>query len=344
MLKLLILGFLSINSCLYTVAQTSQYKIDKLVNFKTNRDHIKTFSYPVNDIPGKVISLKIENLNIVKPLDLSIFNNLQELIISNCHLGKVKIDFSNYELLQYLSINNCTFDTLVFTGKGYFFRELCLYNTHLYNYDFLEQIEVIHELVLSDTNTIDINNLSKNLVKLKYLYCLSITDGNIKELPESFSKLESLWFLKFNDMDPEFNYSLLFERISNLKINSLYLTYNRYLKTLPSNVGSLKNLKTLSLISSSVSSLPPEIGELYSLEKLDVSETLLDTLPSSIVNLKNLNTLILLAEFKSLPQILLKLTWLRELQIRSYEWEPNYQELFILRKTLSSCKVNEFKF
>jgi GTPase SAR1 family protein len=60
------------------------------------------------------------------------------------------------------------------------------------------------------------------------------------------------------------------------------------LKTLPAEIGKLKNLTALDLSNNQLTSLPAEIGELKNLTELYLSGNQLKTLPAEIVELKNL--------------------------------------------------------
>jgi hypothetical protein len=64
------------------------------------------------------------------------------------------------------------------------------------------------------------------------------------------------------------------------------------IEELPSSIGKLKNLEDLDLsLTSNLSELPLEIGDLSSLKKLDLSGSKLTSLPSSIGRLQNLEHL-----------------------------------------------------
>ena len=70
----------------------------------------------------------------------------------------------------------------------------------------------------------------------------------------------------------------------------LYLRYNQ-LRTLPSEIGKLKNLQVLYLRFNKLTTLPPEIGELENLRTLYLRNNKLVTLPPEIGELSNLRTL-----------------------------------------------------
>jgi Leucine-rich repeat (LRR) protein len=86
---------------------------------------------------------------------------------------------------------------------------------------------------------------------------------NLKTLPESFGKLKNL----------------------------LLVSISGQLKELPSTIGNLTKLQTLSVRNNQLSSLPSWIGNLTKLQGLDVSLNQLSVLPSWIGNLTKLQKL-----------------------------------------------------
>lgn len=117
-------------------------------------------------------------------------------------------------------------------------------------------------------------------------------EGSPEIFPHSLTKLSQLKELyldykggQFKSIPPE---------IGNLKnLEVLTITYNR-IKKLPPEIGKLKKLKVLNLHTSLLTTLPVEIGELENLEylNLELNEDLMD-IPDSIFNLKKLKYLII---------------------------------------------------
>jgi Leucine-rich repeat (LRR) protein len=306
-------------------------------------DDIKRYKYPVEvSIRRQVIQLQIENLSSGRPLDLKDYKNLQIIRISDSDLGCLEIDFANHPNLQSFYISGSTYDTLIFKGDGFHFTEISLYGRHLYNYDFLQGFKQLHDVNIDDSFSIDMENLTENLLKINTLKEIYISNGQIKKIPASFSKFKHLDGLALTWQGNMFNYTQLFEVIKDIDITDLNLMFSSY-KTLPPEIRLLKKVKHLYLRSSSLEVLPEEIGELSQLESLFCSETFLDSVPYSIFNLKNLKHLELMTwNFKSIPQILYQMTWLKVLDIGSIEWFPTDAELAVLRKKLKKTRVNKF--
>ncbi len=101
-------------------------------------------------------------------------------------------------------------------------------------------------------------------------------------------------------------------RLTSLQF--LGIEYCKKLKTLPAEIGKLKNLKELRMKKSGLVQLPSEIGNLIQLEVLDLSYNPLVSLPETIGGLKNLRLLELsYTELHELPSSIGDLSFLREL-------------------------------
>jgi Leucine-rich repeat (LRR) protein len=88
-------------------------------------------------------------------------------------------------------------------------------------------------------------------------------------------------------------YEIALQRIEVARVNeatSLYLGFMG-LTELPPEIGNLTNLQRLNIFNNQLSRLPPEIGSLTNLQSLDVSGNRLSILPSQIGNLSNLQFL-----------------------------------------------------
>ena len=88
--------------------------------------------------------------------------------------------------------------------------------------------------------------------------------------------------------------------------------------TIPDSIGDLSSLQVLDLSTTQVSSLPNTIGNLSSLQRLDLSATQINSLPESIGCLSNLQSLDLsTTQISSLPESIENLSSLQKLDLSS---------------------------
>ncbi len=100
--------------------------------------------------------------------------------------------------------------------------------------------------------------------------------------------------------------------------------YEQGLTTLPVSIGNLKSLQILNLRSNKLTTLPESIGNLSSLKKLWIQENNLITLPESIGNLSSLQAIDLMDnQLSTLPESIGNLSSLQDLSLRSYENNKN---------------------
>jgi len=91
---------------------------------------------------------------------------------------------------------------------------------------------------------------------------------------------------------------------------------NCNLKSLPPEIGKMRDLKSLNISDNRLSNLPPEIGQLTNLTRLIISKNQLSNLPPEIGQLTNLTTLaISINQLRSLPPEIGQLTNLLVLSI-----------------------------
>ncbi|ETR65203.1 MAG: hypothetical protein OMM_14645, partial [Candidatus Magnetoglobus multicellularis str. Araruama] len=101
------------------------------------------------------------------------------------------------------------------------------------------------------------------------------------------------------------------ESIQNLvSLKSLYLSCNKL--TLPPEIGNLYNLEHLEMYDNNLSSIPPEIGNLYNLQWLYLSGNNLTSVPYEIGSLHNLTSLDL--SFNDLTDIPIEICYMNNLQ------------------------------
>ncbi|WP_434348833.1 leucine-rich repeat domain-containing protein [Myxococcus virescens] len=111
------------------------------------------------------------------------------------------------------------------------------------------------------------------------------------------------------------------------------------IKAVPPELGRLSKLKKLDLsFNPELTELPPDLGDLESLESLNLNRTGLTTLPDALERLKRLTFLDLQSTpLTTLPPVLFRMTWLRTVDLYWTTLPPG--EIERLRQALPECKV-----
>jgi Leucine-rich repeat (LRR) protein len=131
---------------------------------------------------------------------------------------------------------------------------------------------------------------------------------------------------------------LQYTQLQVLILNHFYNRKRKSLRTLPSEIAKLKNLKTLQLTYCNLDSLPIQIGELKNLTTLDLVGNKLQSLPIQIGELKNLTELYLRDnKLQSLPVQIGKLKNLIALYLIFNPIPKEEQEK--IRKLLPNCEI-----
>ncbi len=126
------------------------------------------------------------------------------------------------------------------------------------------------------------------ILQLKNLTRLTITNCGLKEIPEEFCALTNL-----NELDvSENNLTKLPQEIGNLTFLRTLKASGNQLTEIPTSVSKLENLRLLVLKGNRIKSLPKNLGMLSGLTGLDISYNQIAMLPVGIVRLRELNTII----------------------------------------------------
>jgi len=155
-----------------------------------------------------------------------------------------------------------------------------------------------------DETTPDLSSIEVLILNSNYRVSLSSSLGNLSSLKSLNMKLSGGATLPMEIGD-----------LTNLE----ELICHGEIKSIPSSIGNLKKLKSLSLpMISTLTHLPDEIGDLNSLETLDLFGTMVEALPTTIGNLSNLKQLILpqTKNLRSLPEAIGKLRNLEVLDLK----------------------------
>lgn len=134
----------------------------------------------------------------------------------------------------------------------------------------------VHMLIWNNQKKIDGKKLEM-IGSLTGLQSLTFQNNNIHSLPGSFRNLDNLrvLFLDFNPLVPDSLFAIL-NGLTQLK----YLSLTRAIDYLPPSLGGLKFLKKLDLGENGLTSIPPEIDNLRQLVGLNLAYNNLTSLPT----------------------------------------------------------------
>jgi Leucine-rich repeat (LRR) protein len=204
-----------------------------------------------------------------------IFSTLEEALIrpecvyvldlSGSSLDKIPADIIKLKNLQRLNLENNQITDL---PAGIF------------------QLGKLQELNLEENKLKSLPNLIGNLSKLKKL---NLTRTKIPSLPDEFKKLSCLEYLNlsWNDLNPD-SINPIFELRELTELN----LQRNLIDSLSPEIGKLNKLHYLNLNFNPLRTLPEEIGNLISLQELDLGKnTDLISLPKGFKKLKNLEYL-----------------------------------------------------
>lgn len=156
-----------------------------------------------------------------------------------------------------------------------------------------------------------LNELPKEIAKLKNLNRLYLNSNYLSELPREIVQLKKLSIL-----DLSFNYLTEFPKeIVQLKNLSILDISSNQLSELPKEIGKLRNLSILDISSNYLGTLPREIAQLKNLVQLDLSSNQLNELPKEIAQFKKLSILDL--SFNHLSEVPKEIAQLRNLTVLS---------------------------
>jgi internalin A len=168
------------------------------------------------------------------------------------------------------------------------------------------------EKKLLDFKFLDLNKLPKEILELKKLQRLELSDNQLMVLPKEIFELKNL--------------------------QGLGLAYN-HLHELPKEISELENLQELAIFGNLLQELPKEISGLNNLQMLDLSNNLIRALPIEILELKNLRWLNLSdnPELNIPPEIVSKKD--EPQKILNYYFENVYKVKEVDTRPLKEVKV-----
>ena len=198
-----------------------------------------------------------------------------------------------------------------------------------------QEIELMKNLRYLNVYSCELADVPVDFSKLPNLKALTLRKNKLTQLPKGTDNIElidlseNLWdtvpaeLLQKKDRTElslaRSNLTSIPKEVFEMKqLRKLDLSWNKDLKTLPPEIGNLKNLEYLDCSGCSLRNLPKELGKLKKLRYLRLWNNWIGELPAEIGNLENLENLMLEnCALKTLPKEIGKLKKLKDLNLRS---------------------------
>ncbi|XP_044469721.1 disease resistance protein RPP2B-like [Mangifera indica] len=260
-------------------------------------------------------------------LDLSLMPNLESLILEDCtNLFDSFSSIHNLHKLVILNLRGCrSFNNLPINDSFQSLREVYLsgcsnlkkvpYLPNKVENLYLDRIAIkefpsighlfrLVNLIIRKCSRLE--RLPDNIRELKSLKCLYLSScSKLDRLPNDMGNLQSLEVLELEEISfaeiPTFMTSLI-----NLETLSLTRCKMQKQSSIPLvDLSVFQRMRALCLIDCCIEVLPSNIGQLLSLEYLDIAQNNLETLPESIKDLSKLEGLYLsnCQRLKYLPKL-----------------------------------------
>ncbi len=150
---------------------------------------------------------------------------------------------------------------------------------------------------------------------------ISQFEANVLQMLEDLAK-ERFFLVEYIDWNTKMGFSIANDRVSGIGL------YKCGLRALPESIGQLKSLQILDLSNNQISILPESIAQLKSLQDLSLGYNQFSTLPESIGQLSSLKALWLKEnQISILPESIANLTSLQTLDVRGNPLETSANAL-----------------
>ncbi|XP_030475847.2 disease resistance protein RPV1-like [Syzygium oleosum] len=245
----------------------------------------------INDLKRLVtLNLKFCSELSMLPVEMDGMNALKELLIDGTSIRQLPASIGKLVQLQILGATNCS--SLVHVPGSICDQTLSLSVLALDDAKILELPESLGNLWqlrrLSLRDCRGLGKLPESIGKLRFsLVELDISGTGISKLPDSTKNLRNLTVLK---MDSCFVREFPCDIAKLFYLEEVHASWCRSLEgVIPSNISELCHLRELRLRGTRISSLPPEIQFMSSLQTLDLLHCdilkKLPPLPSNLINL-----------------------------------------------------------
>jgi len=280
--------------------------------FKLNEKMIDVLSKLTN-----LNSLSLTEVEISENFDFKKFKNLKNITTlemiydyyndSNIIYIQGKL-FKNFLSLKNLYTDGCKFDKDSIDGLGYLTKlEELVFGSSTFENDVdlssFKKLKNLTSITIDCAANSKLHDISSNffyLTKLKRFtidYCEATIHTSLKN-SLTWANLKNLEYLDIRQNG--FANINFFADLPNVK--ELFLFYNHY-SSISENIGNLKSLEVIDIQDDRINSLPKSIGNFENLRKLSIYYSNLESLPEEFGNLKNLEELYINRNYlTSLPE------------------------------------------
>jgi len=295
---------------------------EKMIDILSKLTNLNSLSLLEAEINEKFDFKKFKNLKNLTSLEL-IYDHYND---SNIIYIQGKL-FKNCISLKNLYTYGCKFDKDSIDGLGYLTKlEELVFDFSTFEDDVdlssFKKLKNLTSLVIdcaANTKLYDISSNFFYLTKLKRFtidYCEATIHTSLRN-SLTWANLKNLEYLDIRErglVNTEF-----FSDLPNVK--ELFLFYNFY-SSISENIGNLKSVEIINIEDDRINSLPKSIGNLENLRILNIDYSGLNSLPEEFGNLKNLEELYLNTNgLTSLPESFGNLVNLRIFEVKSNHLE-----------------------
>lgn len=251
------------------------------------------------------------------PAELGQLSNLHSLIIDDNRLTSLPTTLGQLTNLRELRLQTDSLIALLPTiGQLSNLQSLTMRNDTLSSLS--SELFQLHNLRTLIIQIRHLTSLPAEIGQLSNLHSLTIEDNNLMPLPAEMNQLRHLHNLSMWIFNPALLLGL--EQFSDLDLHSL--TIEAYgsmgLTALPTGLGQLSKLQSLTIYGEELTSFPAELGRLSNLRSLDISgASQLKVIPPELGQLNNLRILCISGcKLTALPATLGMLSNLQELTLK----------------------------
>jgi|GEM_PF-1583293 len=263
------------------------------------------------------------------PTGISSLHNITEFILKNNNIRNVPDSISYLKSLKRLILNSNNIDTLPDAMSGLALEYLDISSNPIKDLAALSRLKSLKELSVSNIN---LKEVPQAIVSLDSIWNLDLSHNALTRLPAEVINMRGLMMIRLNN-----NQFVDFpEQLINSNVYTVIL-YNNSIKNIPGEIMKMKNLAFLNLSHNDIDQFPESLSNLK-IHTLYLAENNLREIPESIGGMKNLAYLNLDKNgLSKLPAAISRLP-LKELSLKENNFSESEKNK--IRELLpESCKI-----